>query len=73
MITILILQLDGTILKDKHEVLIKLETEWEEEVVVRCSEEGDKLIEKLATHTFEKPQGWYMNDGSGRRIIGFMY
>tara|TARA_A100000164_G_C21543897_1_gene601782 strand:- start:387 stop:608 length:222 start_codon:yes stop_codon:yes gene_type:complete len=73
MITILILQLDGTILQDKHQVIIKRETNWQEEVVVRCSEEGDKLIEKLATHTWEKPQGWYMNDDSGRRIIGFMY
>ena len=43
MITILILQLDGTILKDKHEVPIKLETNYEEEVVVRCSEEAERI------------------------------
>lgn len=73
MITILILQLDGTILKDNHEVLLKAETEWQEEVVVRCSEEADRITRSISTHTWEKPQGWYLNDGSGRMVIGYLY
>lgn len=73
MITILILQLDGTILKDKHEVPIKLETNYEEEVVVRCSEEAERITRSISTHTWDKPQhGWYMNDDTGL-VIGYMY
>lgn len=79
MITILILQLDGTILKDNHEVLLKAKTKWREEVVVRCSDVGQKKVEEIATHHWEyikgdaKSQGWYLNDGSGRMVIGYLY
>ena len=79
MITILILQLDGTILEDKHTVKLKSETKWKEEVVVRCSEEADKIIESISTHTWEhikgdaQSHGWYLNDGSGRMVIGYLY
>ena len=72
MITILILQLDGTILQDKHTVKLIAETNYEEEVVVRCSDEADRITRSISTHTWKKPQGWYMNDGSGL-VIGYMY
>ena len=78
-ITILILQLDGTILKDKHEVPITLETKFEEEVVVKCSEKGEEIVERMATHHWEYvkgdalSQGWYLNDNSGRMVIGYLY
>ena len=72
MITILILQLDGTILQDKHTVKLIAETNYEEEVVVRCSEEAERITRSISTHSCDKPQGWYMNDGSGL-VIGYMY
>ena len=70
-ISILILNLDGSILQDKHEAPIKLETEHPEEINIKCSEE--------ATHTWEyikgrpETQGFYLNDGSGRLVIGYLY
>ena len=73
MITILILQLDGTILQDKHTVKLIAETNYEEEVVVRCSEEAERITRSISTHTWDKPQhGWYMNDDTGL-VIGYMY
>jgi len=62
MITIFILGVNGTILEDKH----KVKTNG------YCSDEADKIIETIATHTWDKPQGWYMNDGRGL-LIGFVY
>ena len=78
-ISILILNLDGSILQDKHEAPIQLETEHPEEINIKCSEEAEKIKNRISTHTWEyikgKPetQGFYLNDGAGRLVIGYLY
>ena len=46
-ISILILNLDGSILQDKHEAPIKLETEHPEEINIKCSEEAEKIKNRI--------------------------
>ena len=78
-ITILILNLDGTLYKDKYEVPIKLDTEWNEELVVKCSNEAEKIKNRISTHHWNYKgrgglsQGYYLNDGSDRMVIGYLY
>jgi len=78
MITILILQLDGTLLKQKHNIRIE-PVKTTSELVIACSNQAEKIRNNISTHHWEytkgdaQSHGWYLNDGSGRMVVGYMY